>query len=98
MAPVRHPSFLVLNGGVLQTSGSFTRDINVSNVGGPRMEWRANGGGFSAIGSQLTVDIGAKNGNAGLELPWSATLGPESWVRLSSAPYPQRQDAVYRPS
>ena len=68
-------SFLALNGGVLQTSGSFTRDINVSNVGGPRMDWGANGGGFSAIGSQLTVDIGANNGNAGLELPWSATVG-----------------------
>jgi fibronectin-binding autotransporter adhesin len=68
-------SFLILNGGVLQTSGSFTRDINVSNVGGPRMEWGANGGGFSAIGSQLSVDIGANNGNAGLELPWGSTLG-----------------------
>jgi fibronectin-binding autotransporter adhesin len=68
-------SFLILNGGVLQTSGSFTRDVNVSNIGGPRLEWNTNGGGFSAIGGQLTVDIGANNGNAGLELPWSSVLG-----------------------
>src|SRR5262249_16221749 len=68
-------SFLILNGGVLQTTGSFTRDINTSNVGGPRMEWGANGGGFSAVGGQLTVDIGANNGFAGAELQWTTTLG-----------------------
>jgi autotransporter-associated beta strand protein len=82
-------SFLILNGGVLQTSGTFTRDVSTANSGGPRMQWGANGGGFSAIGGQLTVDIGANNGNAGLELPWvtapgSGIVGPLRFGSVSS--------------
>jgi autotransporter-associated beta strand protein len=57
-------SFLLLNGGVLQTSGSFTRPLAASF--GHNVSWNIGGGGFSAIGSQLTVDIGG----AGAQLAW----------------------------
>src|SRR4029079_16317483 len=66
---------LLLNGGVLQTHGTFNRGMGV-NPGEVSWAWPTGatpgnqtapgGGGFSAIGSQLTVDIGG----AGAELVW----------------------------
>ncbi|HEX4412565.1 MAG TPA: autotransporter-associated beta strand repeat-containing protein, partial [Lacipirellulaceae bacterium] len=66
-------SFLNLNGGVLQTSGTFGRDISTAGAG--LMDWNTNGGGFSAIGSQLTVNIGLNDGFGGFELPWGTAAG-----------------------
>ncbi len=84
-------SLLLLNGGVLQTSGNFTRPL----VGGfgQNMAWNVGGGGFSAIDSQLTVNIGG----AGDQLAWgdstlttdnpdlgSKVLGPLKFGSVSS--------------
>jgi fibronectin-binding autotransporter adhesin len=59
---------LVLQGGVLQTSGTFNRPLGASNAGEVAWDWPSNsttsdtqttpgGGGFSAIGTGLTVNI-----------------------------------------
>ena len=73
-------SFLLLNGGVLQTSGSFTRPLAASF--GNNVAWNIGGGGFSAIGSQLTVDIGG----AGAQLLWGdstlTTGNPDLGVKI----------------
>ncbi len=84
-------SLLLLNGGVLQTSGNFTRQLVGSY--GQNMAWNIGGGGFSAIGSQLTVNIGG----AGDQLMWgdstlttgnpdlgSKILGPLKFGSVSS--------------
>ena len=63
-------SFLILNGGVLQTSGSFRQPC--FQVALPI--WNdANGGGFSAIGSPLMVNIGG----SGSELVWGGNVGSQ---------------------
>jgi autotransporter-associated beta strand protein len=69
-------SVLQLNGGVLQTSGTFNRPLS-SNFGQQNVYWgfpdtqtAPGGGGFSAIGSQLTVNI---NGN-GSGIGWGDTV------------------------
>ena len=52
-------SFLVLDGGVLQSNGSgtvnFTRGLVAS---GATFQWTANGGGFSAGGGPMVVNVG----------------------------------------
>jgi autotransporter-associated beta strand protein len=65
-------SDLVLNGGVFQTHGTFNRTLSTTS-GVSTMAWNTGGGGFSAIGSQLTVDIGG----AGAELGWGDTVADE---------------------
>jgi hypothetical protein len=71
-------SFLILNGGVLQTSGTFLRSL--APGGASNMEWNATGGGFSAIGSPLMVNIGGSGGDwCGVEI-----LGRKSSGRLNS--------------
>lgn len=64
-------SFLSLNGGVLQSNGaaSFTRTLASSGSG--QFQWTANGGGFSAAGGQLTVNVGGDS----RELIWGTTAG-----------------------
>ena len=59
-------SSLVLNGGVLESNGtaSFTRSIG-SSPGG--VQWTSAGGGFSANGGLLTVNL---DGGAGAALTW----------------------------
>ena len=66
-------SFLVLNGGVLQGDGasSFTRSLAAS--GASKFEWNTNGGGFSANGGQMTVNIGG----ASTGLVWGSTVGSQ---------------------
>jgi autotransporter-associated beta strand protein len=64
-------SFLILNGGVLQTSGSFLRGL--ASSGASHVRWNATGGGFSAIGSPLTVNLGASGG----ELVWGDNIGSQ---------------------
>ncbi len=71
-------SFLLLNGGVLQTSGTFNRPLAASF--GQNMAWNVGGGGFSAIGSQLTVDIGG----AGAQLLWGDDTATTGNVDLGS--------------
>jgi len=64
-------SHLSLNGGVLEGQGvtSFTRALGTS---GNTFQMTANGGGFSANGGQMTVNIGA-----GAALTWGSTVGSE---------------------
>ncbi len=62
--------FLVLDGGVLQTSGTFTKNLG---TGSPAFQFTANGGGFSANGGQLTVNIG----NALAEQVWGSVVGTD---------------------
>lgn len=45
---------LVLNGGVFEGSGSFTRSLG---TGAGQVQWLALGGGFSAQGADLTVTL-----------------------------------------
>ena len=50
-------SALVINGGVLETSGTFNRSLG---TGAGQVQWTANGnGGFSAAAEKLTVDLGS---------------------------------------
>jgi fibronectin-binding autotransporter adhesin len=65
-------NFLSLNGGVYQGNGaatSFTRSLGTSGAG--KFQWDVNGGGFSANGGQMTVNVGG----AGSEVVWGSTLG-----------------------
>ncbi|HVT29620.1 MAG TPA: autotransporter-associated beta strand repeat-containing protein, partial [Lacipirellulaceae bacterium] len=69
-------SILALNGGVLQTHGTFSRPLAADfgqNVAWfwPATQTAPGGGGFSAIGSQLTVNI---NGNLS-QLSWGESMG-----------------------
>jgi autotransporter-associated beta strand protein len=59
-------SYLKLNGGVYETSGTFTR-VNSTTVNGANFNWSANNGGFSANGGKLTVTI---NDDAATEQVW----------------------------
>ncbi len=61
---------LVLNGGVLETSGSFTRPLAVAVNGIGSVSYTA-GGGFSASASKLTVN----HGGVGATLGWNAGAG-----------------------
>ncbi|WP_176159412.1 beta strand repeat-containing protein [Prosthecobacter debontii] len=57
---------LILNGGVYEGSGSFTRALGTGNN---QVQWLANGGGFSARGADLSVTLsGAAN-----PLVWGST-------------------------
>ncbi len=58
-------SFISLAGGVFQTSGSFTRSLAASGSAGV-FNMTTAGGGFSAKGGQLTVNLGC----AGAEQTW----------------------------
>jgi fibronectin-binding autotransporter adhesin len=66
-------SFVQLDGGVLQSDGaaSFTRSLGTS--GASKFQWTANGGGFSANGGQMAVNIGG----AGTEVVWGTTTGSQ---------------------
>ncbi|MCX5671797.1 MAG: autotransporter-associated beta strand repeat-containing protein [Planctomycetota bacterium] len=65
-------SFLSFGGGVLESSGTFTRPLGTS---GNAVAWTTNGGGFSAQGGKLTVAIG------GMANPTSLT-----WTRGGFVP------------
>jgi autotransporter-associated beta strand protein len=68
-------TYLQLDGGVLQSSGSFTR-ANSTTAGGANFQWSSEtGGGFAAQGGKLTVTIG---NNAATEQTWA-------WVANSAA-------------
>ena len=60
---------VTLAGGVLESSGSFTR--SVSSSGTNTVQWTAAGGGFSANGGKLTVDLFGD----GRTLTWSGSSG-----------------------
>ncbi len=69
-------SNLVIGGGVLQTSGNFTRAVG---TGANQVQWTGNGG-FAASSSKLTVNLG---GGTVLNLGAAPTAG--STLILSSA-------------
>ncbi len=54
-------------GGVLQTSGTFSRQVGTSSSG---VQWTGSGG-FAAIGAPLTVTLGASSALGG-QLVWGA--------------------------
>ncbi|OPZ27029.1 MAG: Extracellular serine protease precursor [Lentisphaerae bacterium ADurb.BinA184] len=58
---------LILNGGVLEANGTFSRTLGTA---GGQMRWL--GGGFSAFGGALTVDV---NGDGADNLTWGSTAG-----------------------
>ena len=61
-------TYLQLDGGVLQTSGSFTRAAS-NTASGTNFQWvRTTGGGFAAKGGKLTVTIG---NSAATEQTWA---------------------------
>lgn len=65
-------SYLQLDGGVLQGTGTFTR-VNSTTVAGANFQWLSvNGGGFSANGGKMTVTIG---GSAATEQVWGTAVG-----------------------
>jgi fibronectin-binding autotransporter adhesin len=65
-------SYLQLDGGVLQATGTFTR-VNSTTVNGDNVQWlSANGGGFSAKGGKLTVAI---DNNVSTEQVWGTAVG-----------------------
>ena len=66
-------SFLSLDGGVLQgnAAGTFTRSLSAAGAG--CFSWTANGGGFAAGTSPLTVQV--NNGTGALT--WGSTVGSQ---------------------
>jgi fibronectin-binding autotransporter adhesin len=66
-------SFVTLNGGVLEGNGTFSRTLAAapagSSDGASQFRW-ATGGGFSAHGGALTVNI---NGGGADSLTWAST-------------------------
>lgn len=67
-------SLLTLDGGVLQSNSAvtFTRTLS-STAGSNRFYWNANGGGFSAGGGTMTVQINNGTGT----LTWGTTQGSQ---------------------
>ncbi len=60
-------SYLRLDGGVLESSGTFTR-VNSATAGANNFQWMSgNGGGFSANGGKLTVTV---DNNPATEQVW----------------------------
>ena len=58
-AGIPSSSYLVLNGGVLETTGrSLTRTCHKRR---DNFQWGVNGGGFSAHGGELVVNIGGQS-------------------------------------
>lgn len=68
-------SNLVLNGGVLETHGTFTRSLG---AGAGQVDWYA--GGFSAHGGKLLVTLGDPAGGPYTPMVW-ASYGTPSFVR-----------------
>jgi autotransporter-associated beta strand protein len=67
-------SLLRLDGGVLQSNGGgvFTRSLGTS---GKKFQWTANGGGFSADTSPMTVNIGGNSTPSTLD--WGTSIGSQ---------------------
>ncbi len=69
-------SFLSLDGGVLQSNGSgtvnFVRSLGAS---GATFQWTANGGGFSAGGGPMVVNVGGHSTPD--TLSWGTTVGSQ---------------------
>ena len=67
-------SNLTLNGGVLQSNGAatFTRLLNSSSTD---VQWTSLGGGFSAGGGTLTIDLGGNGSGTGGPITWGTTVG-----------------------
>lgn len=64
-------SFLSLDGGVLQSTSAYTFNRGIASSGASMFRFTANGGGFSAAGGQLTVNLGG----ASAEQVWGNTVG-----------------------
>jgi fibronectin-binding autotransporter adhesin len=66
-------SYLILNGGVLQSNGTatvtFTRGLATS--GSSKFKWGSSGGGFSAGVAPMNVNVGG----AGASVTWGTTQG-----------------------
>ncbi|MEY3395888.1 MAG: hypothetical protein RL346_2125, partial [Verrucomicrobiota bacterium] len=74
---------LYLNGGVLQSNGTFTW-VNGNNTNAGQFNWTSeNGGGFSARGGKLTVTVG---NNVATEQVWAFVSTGSSAVGASIVP------------
>ncbi len=70
---------LAIDGGVLETSGTFNRGLG---TGASQVQFLGNGGGFSAFGAPLSVDIGGAGGT----LTWgSGSFTPGTEITLNAA-------------
>ena len=65
-------SLLALNGGVYQSNGSYTFNRGLGTSGGT-FQWTAGGGGFSAGGGALTVNVFGD----GRTLAWGSSVGTQ---------------------
>ena len=72
-AGLNNSSFLSLDGGVLQSTGTasvtFSRGLATSGAG--KFQFTGNGGGFSAGAGPLNVNVGGSSGS----LTWGTTVG-----------------------
>ena len=82
-------SFLKLDGGVLQSNGSATFSRSLGTGGGD-FQWTANGGGFSASGGTMTVQVNNGTGtivwgaNVGSQIVGTLKLGSESATGMTN--------------
>ena len=70
---INYNSSITLNGGVYQSNAAYTFTRTLGSSGANTFQWGANGGGFSAGGGALTVQI---NGGTGT-LAWGTTQGSQ---------------------
>jgi autotransporter-associated beta strand protein len=81
-------SRLVLDGGVFQntTAATFTRTVGAA--GGAGVQWTENGGGFSARGGLLTVNLGGAATPETIDWlngPGTGLVGPLKFIHSGSA-------------
>ena len=66
-------SFLSLDGGVLQSNSGYLFTRGLATSGASKFQFTANGGGFSATGGTLTVNIGGSSS----QVQWGTTVGTQ---------------------
>jgi autotransporter-associated beta strand protein len=64
-------SGLTLNGGVLESNGNLTFTASIGSSAGDVDWWTTGGGGFSANGGTMTVNL---NGGAGAQVTWGTAV------------------------
>jgi fibronectin-binding autotransporter adhesin len=64
-------SFLILDGGVLESRSAYTFTRGLATSGTSKFEWTANGGGFSASGGVFTINVGGTTN----PVDWGSTVG-----------------------
>ena len=70
---INYNSPITLDGGVYQSNSAYTFNRTLGASGANTFQWTANGGGFSAGGGALTVNVGGSGG----VLAWGTTPGSQ---------------------